>query len=59
MRTPTPPGTAKPTPIMIRLPDDMVQWLKQQAKENHRSLSAEASYRLEQHHRQQLETSHV
>lgn len=59
MRTPTPPGAGKPVPIMIRLPEAMAQQLKEDAERNHRSLSAEASYRLEKYQRQQQEPAHV
>lgn len=38
----------------VRLPEDLMQWLKHQAVDNHRSLAGEVNFRLEESRREQL-----
>lgn len=42
-----------PTPLGLRLPDEMRIWLKHQAVDNRRSVNSEILVRLEESRRQQ------
>lgn len=43
----------KPVPIGLRVPPDLAEWLKAQAKENQRSVSNQAAWALLQYRNQQ------
>lgn len=45
--------TPTPTPLVVRMPDELRLWLKQQAVDNRRSLNSEVLFRLEESRRQQ------
>lgn len=40
-------------PLGVRLPDELKQWLKHRAVDNHRSLNAEINVRLEESRRRE------
>ena len=42
--------------IMLRVPEDLKQWLKHQAVDNRRSLNSEVLHRLEESRAQQEQT---
>lgn len=43
--------STKPTPLQLRLPEDLKIYLRSQAAINHRSLNGELVYRLEESRR--------
>lgn len=50
-------STTLTPPIGVRLPEDLRKYVEQQAKQNFRSVSAEAAMRIERTRQQDLQSS--